>query len=683
MNNRPLSRRRFGPVAVAAVFTALTLLGVGGVSRYALLTIVVDGLSAIVVLAPPVLGGVALVPLFGIGKMPLRWHLLLGAAMGLGTASLLMLIFGLAGFLNRPLWLGILVVSAAAGLLRLQRLSTEATRDLRATATEHRPVRATFLWLPVCPFIALALLAAANAPGFLWREEGFGYDVLEYHLQLPKEYLAAGRIAYLPHNVYANFPANVEMLYLLAMIVLRDAADIGVTANLIHAAFGGLTVFAAWTIGRDRSRAAGIVAGALAATTGWFVYLSGLAYVDHGVLFFGLAALGAVLRSEPPTQGSAGTSANGTGSSRWRLVAGVLAGFACGCKYTAVPMVAAPLAIAIGVIGKTSPRRRFTRMVLFSAAATIACSPWLLKNLVFTGNPVFPLANTVFRANPPGWGKEETQRWDRGHETPPAERSLGARVRAGWKRIIADPDQRFGPLVLSLGLMGLLWRKRDRADWALLVVLLIQLAVWLFATHLFARFAVVMLVPLVILGGRAMTAAPNRLRSSVIVSAIAVGTAWNLVFAGRMYARESVDAAGASLIHDGLLPGYEYFNTVNRELPGDARILLVGDAKAFYFDLAVDYCVAFNRSPFFEAVLRAETAETLLAWLRERRYTHVLVNWSELRRLASTYGYSPFVEPGRLETAFDEMTGSGLRRVTGFTHPRAAGRYVELFEVPR
>ena len=43
------------------------------------------------------------------------------------------------------------------------------------------------------------------------------YDVVEYHLGAPAEYIRNGSMRFLPHNVYASFPANVEMLYLLAL----------------------------------------------------------------------------------------------------------------------------------------------------------------------------------------------------------------------------------------------------------------------------------------------------------------------------------------------------------------------------------------------------------------------------------------------------------------------------------
>ena len=35
------------------------------------------------------------------------------------------------------------------------------------------------------------------------------FDAIEYHLQGPKEYFQAGRIAFLPHNVYTSMPFGV------------------------------------------------------------------------------------------------------------------------------------------------------------------------------------------------------------------------------------------------------------------------------------------------------------------------------------------------------------------------------------------------------------------------------------------------------------------------------------------
>ena len=48
------------------------------------------------------------------------------------------------------------------------------------------------------------------------------FDAIEYHVQGPKEYYQAGRIAFLPHNVYTSMPFSIEMLHLLGMEVAGD-----------------------------------------------------------------------------------------------------------------------------------------------------------------------------------------------------------------------------------------------------------------------------------------------------------------------------------------------------------------------------------------------------------------------------------------------------------------------------
>ena len=63
------------------------------------------------------------------------------------------------------------------------------------------------------------------------------FDVLEYHLQGPKEYFQAGRIAFLPHNVYTSMPFGVEMLHLVGMEVLGDWWWGGLVGQLLVALY--------------------------------------------------------------------------------------------------------------------------------------------------------------------------------------------------------------------------------------------------------------------------------------------------------------------------------------------------------------------------------------------------------------------------------------------------------------
>ena len=264
--------------------------------------------------------------------MPLRWRLLLGAGLGIGLLAILVLILGSCGVLHRAVWIAILTVFAGAGALCLARSRVGSADPTHAPAGKLR-----WLWLLVCPFVALTILVASVPPGYLWAEEGNGYDVLEYHLQMPKEYLEAGRISYAPHNVYANFPANAEMLYLLCMVLEGDAIDAAGACKMLNAGLAALTVAAAWLIGRQRSPAAGIVSGVVCAGVGWLTYLSGVAYVENALLFFGMLSMAALLRAVVYEHSRL----------RWCGLAGLFAGLSLGCKYTAAVLVGGPFALAL------------------------------------------------------------------------------------------------------------------------------------------------------------------------------------------------------------------------------------------------------------------------------------------------------------------------------------------------
>jgi len=659
------------PVILSSVL--LTLGGLAVASPHVLMVAALDAASAAILVVPPMLVGLWLIPIFNFGRLPLRWHLLLGAALGLGTTSLLVLLLGLIGVLQRSFWIGLLGLFMVLGIIRLRVLLTPAANanDIEGNDGRHGQSGASrWLWLILVPFLILALLAAANAPGFIWAEEGQGYDALEYHLGMPKEYLQAGRIAYAPHNVYANFPMNVEMLYLLAMIVHHNIYDMGTTANMIHLMLGALSVFAVWVAGREWSPMAGQVSAIAMGTVGWLGYLSGLAYVEHGMLFFSAVAVAALLRAT--------SQSNNSKSMKWLALSGVCSGFACGCKYTAVGLIVLPITTAIVLFYAWSWHRPIARLAVYSLGTTLAFAPWLVKNTIMTGNPVFPLANTAIGGNPPEWSEDETRRWDSGHAPLESDRAFGARLRAFWRHVPADRDQRFGPAIILLALLGLFGRRFEGHDVLLITIFVIQALIWLFATHLFARFAVPFLIPLGILAGRALLTGESRRRIWIGHGVLLAGAAWSLVFAARLHAREAPGGAPASLIYEGTLPGSEYYATINQELPPNARVLLVGDARAFYFQRPVNYWVVFMRSPFVKVVESALQPNDIMQWLCDQGYTHVLVHWHEVARLRRTYGFSPKITPD----LFDRLASAGLSRIREFHHPDVNGRWVDLYEVP-
>lgn len=692
------------PWLIPLVVLLLALVLVGLRSTYALLTVITESLGAVRVLGLAALLGIVVLPFPRRWQIPLRWRLLIGTALGIGVTALVVLLFGLAGLLGWWIEVLILILAIAGAFFRLVLGRKTECSEPRGRCSDGDQWQ--YLLLLVMPFLALALLAASTAPGFLWSQEGFGYDVLEYHLQMPKEYFDSDTVDYAPHNVYANFPANVEMLYLLAMVNGGRSIGAGVTAHVIHMLFGVLAVLAALVVGCEHSRRVGVLSAIMLATTGWVVYLCGLAYVENALIFFGLVSLGMIIRfaagrtdesgeaEETHETLASGTpadrqSAVGTGLRRrpaswghtwvWLLLAGAMAGFACGVKYTAAPMIAIPIAVAILLLPARSFKKRLTASVVFGVGTLVTFAPWLIKNQIMTGNPVFPLANRVFQAHPEGWGEAEAQRWEEGHSVSPEHQTFSARLTTIWQHLPGDKYQRVGPALFILAIAGLVGRRRDRVDTMLLVILAMQLVVWILFTHLFARFAVVMLVPLSLFAGRSLLGKPDKLRTRLVLAVVSLGACWNFAFAAKLHAAEWLDGAHYSLFADGKVPGHEYFDLVNNELPKGAKVLLVGDARAFYFRKPVDYCVVFNRSPLADAVRDASCDAEVVGWLQSQDYTHVLVNWSELHRLASTYGLAPEINP----PLFRRLVESGLHIEREYTLKQSDRPFVTVFEVPQ
>ena len=375
-----------------------------------------------------------------------------------------------------------------------------------------------------------------------------------------------------------------------------------------------------------------------------------------------------------------------------------MCGLAAGCKYTGVTLVALPIGVAVLLMPARSIVERLKRGTLFAVAALATFSPWLIKNAVFTGNPVFPLASSVFDAYPSGWGPPEAAHFEECHRPLPSQRTLVGRLRELWRQVIANEFNLFGVITLAAPwLLLIAWfdrrRRSDGGDRSnatalLTCVLLVQLLAWLFGTHLYARFAIVLVLPLALMSAGALAYASLRFGSWVVASLMVIGTVLNLIPIGRLY-RDHFYTDGARAALEGGIelftrgPDTDYARQplpyINRDLPADARILMLGDARAFYFHRHVDYCVVFNRNPFVEAIRANPDPAAIIGWLQERGYTHVLVNWLEIERLRrSAYGFPAEVNPD----LFTQLASAGLRKVRTFDLLRTQRAYADLFEVP-
>lgn len=596
----------------------------------------------------------------------------LQASLGLALMLSLSHLCGWLGLFGGPAGFVVAVAPVGIGLFLLAR---HALRELQKSEPRGALPSPALLALPA---LALLLVAASNPPGWLWNSEAGGYDALSYHLQLPQEWLALGRIAPLEHNFFSYLPSYAEaaFMHLGAMTGVPTAPDpqnrpVGllagegmgvIAAQLLHAGMAvlaavlvaRLAMAAARASGQDErhARVGGAFAGALVLSTPWVVVTGSLAYNEMALaaLFAGamIAALDDGLR--PAVRG---------------VLAGSLIGVACGAKPTAL-FLAGPTA-GVLLLG-AAPRREWLRLVIPGAiAGVVALAPWLLRNAIASGNPVFPHLTDLFGAA--HWTPEQVDRYK---AAVSFDGTLIDRLRLLVLPGPAGPDRiahrgllhpqwlAFFPLALLAAVATLRARPTRRTAALLSIGSLLSLVAWLSVTHLQSRFLLPLVVPCGALIGLALAAAssglavPRRRPLAAVAAALPILlTAGGsiLLFASQRGGRPnellipgpgirtgeafrpalvgSPPAERAQLL---AAAGPEAF--VNLTLPPGERLYLLGDATPLYYTVPTLYHTTWDASPLGRAMRKHPDAPA--AWsaaLLERGVGFVLYNPAELDRL--------------------------------------------------
>jgi hypothetical protein len=588
-------------LAAAALFLILVFFCAGQFWAVVLYHLLVDGallvgwLAAAVGLGRPILKSIT-------RKTPDDlFDFVSAAAIGLGVDSLAVLGLGLAGWLNRFMAIGLILVGLGILMWLVSRpKKTLAPRDLAVS-------NLNWLWLLAIPFAAIAFAGALCPPGLLWGDEPNGYDVVEYHLQVPRQWFELGRIEPLKENVFSYFPMGMEMHYLLAM-ELRGGPWAGMyLAQLMHAATCALAVAAACA-------AAGRTAGLLVALTPWVTLLAPVAYVEGGVLLYGTLAIAWIMRA---LKG---------GGNKDVILAGIMAGLACGVKITNLPMLVAIIALAMLAVG------RLKQAIIFGAVAIALVSPWLIRTAVWAGNPVFPEAMSLLGRGP--FSQLQQERWQRAYVPDAAHRSASGHLQALGEQFIWD--WRYGWILLPAAIIAGAWRISDRTNRFLLIALGLLVIVWLACTHLQSRF-LVLAIPIcaLLLADLKPPWSPAIIAVLFIAGIFPLGERW----------LDYLDKGGNRLF--GIDSNLSEIRGVKIDAyPDNTRFDLVGDACAFWFQVPMTrlrYRTVFDVGP------PAPSGSAVQQWLGGSEAPEagrvIVISPGELQRLSRTYfGISPLTK---------------------------------------
>lgn len=518
--------------------------------------------------------------------------------------------------------------------------------------------------------LTLSILVLASVPPV-------DRDALTHHLAVPKLYLKHGGIHEIPQVPFSYYPMNLDLLYAIPLYFGND-----IVPKYIHFGFALLT---AGLIGsylhRRRCRPMAALLGALLfLSLPVIVKLSITVYVDLGLIFFSTAALFQLLRWAE------------TGFPLKRLVlSGIFAGLCLGTKpngmlsffflAAAVPFLCRPDAEAISAQPSDGPRGRLQKKsslgalgwtAVFALAALLAYSPWMLRNFIWTGNPVYPMAQAIFANNGPTAPRaQDNDADDAGGSQTPANREKGASGFghfAGRKVIFGeslleilaiplrvffqgqddDPrlfDGRLNPYLLVFPLIAV-WaansrRRPPRVQMEIRLLGAFSLLYLLFAFFLVdmrIRYIAPIIPPLVILAvfgiqdlvgiiTSRFSMRPRRMALGaagvVLPGLLGLNAAYLVDLFGIVdpvsYLRGDISREAYILKHR---PEYAAISFANRNLPENARILALFNGNRIYYS---DRELVCDNESFRRAVNAARSSADLVQALKRNNFSHLLV----------------------------------------------------------
>jgi 4-amino-4-deoxy-L-arabinose transferase-like glycosyltransferase len=542
---------------------------------------------------------------------------LFALALGFGAIIAVYLFLGLGDVLNKPTAWVVYAVAGAIALAQYKGITAESRAAFERLRKLQPPAWALALVAVIAVHAFLNLVGAMAPPSMA--------DPLRHHLASSAYYADVGGFPFVP-VIFWNIPGVLHVGYTVELLVASDIAP-----AVTHFSFSLLTAGAVFVLGR---RFAGWKVGLIAATIFYSLpmttELAAAPMVEMGAAFFAVLAVYALL------------TASKDADLRWILLAGLLGGLAGATKPWALLAGPAGLAVILVVQGTgvlQRPRRTAVALVAFSLAFGLVLGPWLIRNYVAAGDPLWPIGYQVFRGDMwTDWHFDKFSSW----ETGPGKSVLNF-VLGPWNLTneIGSFTQNRGPLSGSLLTPILLifipaaWlfgAARNKATGSLLAALAafaaLAYVVW-FAGYQQPRYIQVVHPLLAVLAGAGVVAvsgtgrrwlalAAAGLLGLSLVGTLGVSVAFNSGFFPVVFGAESRDD-----FLEAKVSNISSVMWVNQNLPQDAKVLVMGLAGWYYFDL--DWLVGDSAYQGHLAYHDMTDPDGLVMKLSEVGVTHVVV----------------------------------------------------------
>jgi hypothetical protein len=508
-------------------------------------------------------------------------------------------------------------------------------------------------------------------------------DALTHHLYVPKLYLQHGGIYEIPQISFSYYPMNLDLLYLIPMYFNND-----IIPKFIHFAFALLTAAMIYRYLSCRLNKQYALLGCLFfLSIPVIVRLSSTVYVDLGLICFFFASMLYFFH----------WIENGF-KIKYLIISSIFCGLALGTKYNGL--------VGLFLLGLFVPfvysryhaneKSHGIKAIGYSAAFVVVSllvfSPWMIRNIAWTGNPVYPLYNSVFN---PKTVTESVASEKRASEENNGETVIENRRRMShidtrrivygesWWEIALVPfrvfyggkddnpkyfDGKTSPFLLLLPIFAFFGLKngtrQEKTEKMILLFFSILFLLYACAmTSIRIRYFSPILPPLVVLSMFGL----YNLRSMILDKwQLSEGIKKTLIFtiitimlglnAHYMISRYKKDQPLSYITGkvtrneyiQAYRPEFASIQYANQNLPKDSKILglYIGN-RGYYSDIDMSFSIEILQQFAAKAVSAKDVAEKL----REKDITHLLVNFSLFNHWVQQYSLH---EKQMLKDFFDQ-----------------------------
>lgn len=459
------------------------------------------------------------------------------------------------------------------------------------------------------------------------------YDELVYHLGLSSQYIAHNGIYNINNNIFSYFPALMQMNYIYFLIISGEAG-VKIFQFIIYI----ITIFFVLNI-----------TGIINSSKKWvlllllsfplFILNSIRITAELPLTVFILAVLNYILNKKNYEVKDV-------------FLIGIITGAILAIKYTGFIFYFFILLYFLYLLIKK--QLNFKQFSLILSIPLIFILPHLLRNYFFTGNPFYPFLSEYFNT---GILKEEAKNYIT-HLN-----SFG--INKNFLNFILSPfyavfkREFFGGDILSpvfiVSLFGIFFTFNSRAK--LLWIFIVFYYVFWFLSSQVLRFLLPVCVILIIILGIFLKTNNNKFIKFSFLLLVLLQIFISFYFVERYLTPFELFIDKREKYISQKISYYNAAQFLNKKNTGKNAILLLGDARVFYYNYKVFTSTVFNENDFIK-VFKKEGEKKFDEMLKINNIKYILINQSEIKRLM-TAGFgeiADFINDNNFKNFIDNRT---------------------------